>query len=166
MELGGKTMSIDIEVFDAPLDYNLLLGRSWFYARSAVASSIFRLIQFPHHGKTVTIVQLDFFTLDLHGKHTNNVPFVECLKISYKSVGVGLLKDSSLMGTLPSSILNPPPKVATVNTISTLSQQSLGSYAPWVVPSPIASSLPVSQDHIPLPSSSLGEHHATSNHTV
>ena len=28
MELGGKTMSIDIEVVDAPLDYNLLLGCS------------------------------------------------------------------------------------------------------------------------------------------
>jgi hypothetical protein len=30
--LKGKTISVDIEVVDAPLDYNLLLGHSWFYA--------------------------------------------------------------------------------------------------------------------------------------
>ena len=41
MELGGKTMSIDIKVVNAPLDYNLLLGYTWFYAMTAVASSIF-----------------------------------------------------------------------------------------------------------------------------
>ncbi len=45
VELGGKTVSIDIEVIDELLDYNLLLGRSWFYAMTAVASSIFRMIQ-------------------------------------------------------------------------------------------------------------------------
>ena len=33
------------------------------------------------------------------------------------------------------------------------------------MPSPIAYSLPVSQDIIPLPSSSLGEHLLTNNHT-
>ena len=41
MELGGKTMSIDLEVVDSPLDYNLLLGHSRFYAMSVVTSFIF-----------------------------------------------------------------------------------------------------------------------------
>ena len=41
VEMGDKTMSIDIKVVDDPLDYNLLLGHSWFYALSAVSSSIF-----------------------------------------------------------------------------------------------------------------------------
>jgi hypothetical protein len=27
--LEGKTVQVEVEVFDAPLDYNLLLGRSW-----------------------------------------------------------------------------------------------------------------------------------------
>jgi hypothetical protein len=27
--LEGKTIQVEVEVFDAPLDYNLLLGRSW-----------------------------------------------------------------------------------------------------------------------------------------
>ena len=37
VELGGKSISIHIEVVDAPLDYNLLLGRNWFYVMQAVA---------------------------------------------------------------------------------------------------------------------------------
>ena len=41
VELGGKTISIQVEVVDTPLDYNLLLGRNWFYAMTAVASTTF-----------------------------------------------------------------------------------------------------------------------------
>jgi hypothetical protein len=62
VQLGGKTVSVDVEVVDAPLDYNLLLGRSWFYAMTVVASSVFRCVQFPHQGKIVTIDQLDYCT--------------------------------------------------------------------------------------------------------
>ena len=31
IELGGKTITIEVEVVNTPLDYNLLLGHSWFY---------------------------------------------------------------------------------------------------------------------------------------
>ena len=55
IELGGKTVSIQVEVVDAPLDYNLLLGRNWFYAMTVVASTVFRIVQFPHLGRIVTI---------------------------------------------------------------------------------------------------------------
>jgi hypothetical protein len=41
IQLGGKTVTVDVEVVDAPLNYNLLLGRSWFYAMTVVASSVF-----------------------------------------------------------------------------------------------------------------------------
>ena len=41
VELGVKTISIQVEVVDAPLDYNLLLGRNWFYAMNVVASTVF-----------------------------------------------------------------------------------------------------------------------------
>ena len=44
VELGGKTILIDIEVIDVTLDYNILFGRSYMYAMKAVASSIFRTI--------------------------------------------------------------------------------------------------------------------------
>ena len=30
IELGGKIVIVEVEVVNAPLDYNLLLGRSWF----------------------------------------------------------------------------------------------------------------------------------------
>jgi len=30
VQLGGKDASIDVEVVNAPLDYKLFLGRSWF----------------------------------------------------------------------------------------------------------------------------------------
>jgi len=42
---------IDIEVVDAPLDYNILLGRSYMYAMKAVSSLVFRTMMFPHAGK-------------------------------------------------------------------------------------------------------------------
>lgn len=41
IEVEGKIVSLDVEVVDAPLDYNLLLGCSWSYAMAAVISSIF-----------------------------------------------------------------------------------------------------------------------------
>ena len=34
--LGGKTVAIEVEVVDAPLDYNLLMGRNWMYSMQAV----------------------------------------------------------------------------------------------------------------------------------
>ena len=40
VELGGKNVSIQVEVVDAPLDYNLLLGRNWFYAMTTIESTV------------------------------------------------------------------------------------------------------------------------------
>lgn len=92
VELGGKSISIDVEVVDVPLDYNLLLGRSWFYVMTVVTYSIFHTLQFPHQGKIVTIDQLNFFTPVIHNNGTNNIPFINDSKLSYESVRVGLLK--------------------------------------------------------------------------
>ena len=41
VHLGGKPVMIEVEVVDAPLDYNILLGRNWMYSMQAVASSLF-----------------------------------------------------------------------------------------------------------------------------
>jgi hypothetical protein len=124
-------------VVDAPLDYNLLLGRSWFYAMTVVASSVFRCVQFPHQGKIVTIDQLDYCTPDARTPATNNIPFLGDHKITYESIGVGLLKDSSLMGTFPTPLPPTTHHIATINMISTMVYQSLESSDPWVVPSPL-----------------------------
>ena len=41
VQLGGKTVCVEVEVVDAPLDYNLLLGRSWTYAMQVVVAIVF-----------------------------------------------------------------------------------------------------------------------------
>lgn len=46
--LEGKTVKVEVEVVDANLTYNLLLGRSWTYTMRAVASSLLCVICFPH----------------------------------------------------------------------------------------------------------------------
>ena len=44
VEMGVKPISIHVEVVDAPLDYNIIVGRNLFYAMKAIASSIFRVV--------------------------------------------------------------------------------------------------------------------------
>ena len=41
VQLGGKTIVIEVEVVDAPLDYNILLGRNWMYNMQVVDFSLF-----------------------------------------------------------------------------------------------------------------------------
>jgi hypothetical protein len=53
-------MEVDVELVDAPLDYNLLLGCNWTYVVIAVVSLVFRTLCFPHEGKIVRIDQLSF----------------------------------------------------------------------------------------------------------
>jgi hypothetical protein len=50
MQLGGKTVCVEIEVVDAPLDYNLLLGSFWTYSMQAVVATVFQVLLFPHEG--------------------------------------------------------------------------------------------------------------------
>ena len=111
---------MEVEVFDTPLDYNLLLGRSWFDSMCVVVSTLFPVVQFPHQGKVVTVDQLSFFNTNTR---TGNMSFIAKTPAGYENVGVGILKDSSLMGTFP--IPPPPniprPSVASINMISTTS---------------------------------------------
>ena len=74
IKLGGKTISIQVEVVDAPLDYNLLLGINWFYAMTSVASIVFRTFQFMHLMIIVTIDPLDFCMSDVTTSTANNIP--------------------------------------------------------------------------------------------
>ena len=55
MQLGGKTACIKVEVVDASLGYNLLLGRSWTYAMQAMVMTVFWVLLFPHEGQIVSI---------------------------------------------------------------------------------------------------------------
>jgi hypothetical protein len=135
--LGIKTITVDVKVVDAPLNYKLLLGRSWFYAMTVIASSVFRCVQFPHQGKIVTVDQLDFCTPNARTPATNNIPFLGDHKITYESIGVGLLKYSILMGTFPTPLPLTTHHISTIDMISTMAYQSLESSNPWIVPSPL-----------------------------
>jgi hypothetical protein len=77
MTLKGKTILVNIKLVDAPLDYNLLLGHSWFYVMNIITSSVFRILGFPHQKKIITIDQFDYTTPYLHNVAVNNVPFLE-----------------------------------------------------------------------------------------
>jgi hypothetical protein len=132
--LEGKTVKVEVEVFDTPFDYNLLLGRSWIDSMHAVVSTLFHVMRFPHQRKVVTVDQLTFFHSDAC---TDNVPFIEKTPTGYENVGVGLLKDSSLMCTFPIPPPNVPhPFVASINMISTSVHGTPASYDPWMVPNP------------------------------
>jgi hypothetical protein len=127
-----KSVNVKVEVFEAPLDYNLVLGRSWIDSMCAVVSTLFCVLRFPQEGKVITIDQLTFLNFD---SHTINIPFIMKTPPDYENVGVGLLKDSNLMGTFP---IPPPdiplPFVASINMISTTVHETLESYDPWIVP--------------------------------
>jgi hypothetical protein len=69
VELRGKTILIDIEVIDAPLDYNILFGCSYMYAMKDVASSVFRMMMFPHNRKIITIDQFSHY----EPNHSSNI---------------------------------------------------------------------------------------------
>jgi hypothetical protein len=130
--LEGKTVQVEVEVFDAPLDYNLLLGHSWIDSMSVVVSTLFHVVRFPHQGKFVTIDQLAFFNFDTH---TGNVSFIAKTPAGYENVSIGLLKESSLMGTFPIPLPDVPcPSVASINMISTVPHELPASCDPWIVP--------------------------------
>jgi hypothetical protein len=125
--LEGKTINVEVEVFDAPLDYNLLLGHSWIDSMRAVVSTLFCVVRFPHQGKVIMVDQLAFFNSDTR---TSNVPFIVKTPPGYENV-------SPLMGTFPIPPPNVPhPFVASINMISTYVQETPTSYDPWILPNP------------------------------
>ena len=54
--VGGKVVNIEVEVIDANLDYNLLLGRNWVYEMDVIVSTLFCVICFPYEGKSLRLI--------------------------------------------------------------------------------------------------------------
>jgi hypothetical protein len=88
VQLGGKTMCVEVEVVDASLDYNILLGRSWNYAMKVVVVTVFWDLLFPHEGQIVTIDQLSFSCPD-PSLGVSTVPMIDNPQPNIVSVGVG-----------------------------------------------------------------------------
>jgi hypothetical protein len=75
MQLGGKTVCVEVEVVDVSLDYNILLRRSWTYAMQAFVMIVFWVLLFPHKSQIVTIDQLSFSRPDPSSR-VSTVPMI------------------------------------------------------------------------------------------
>ena len=76
VQLGGKTVAIEVKAVDAPLDYNILLGRNWMYNMQVVASSLFRVGCFSFNGKIVTIDQKYFQNTSVNASSGSSIPII------------------------------------------------------------------------------------------
>jgi hypothetical protein len=139
VQLGEKTVCVEVEVVDAPLDYNLLLGQSWTYSMQAVVATVFRVLLFPHEGRIVTIDQLSFSRPD-PALGASTVPMIDNPQPSVVNVGVGLCP--SLMGTFD----YPPPRddVKFISNHHKVEIFQVSSFRmtyfedPWILPSPLS----------------------------
>jgi hypothetical protein len=138
VELGGKTILIDIEVIDAPLDYNILFGRSYMYAMKAVASSIFRTMMFPHNGKIVTIDQVSHYEPNPSANLDNILPLIHTNQDAYPLVEMGprIFKDPSLLGTYHGAppLLHPANQVCIISSNGTHTEDALPPQEASVIP--------------------------------
>jgi hypothetical protein len=147
IELGGKTILIDIEVIDAQLDYNILFGCTYMYAMKVVASSVFRTIMFPHNGKIVTIDQVSHYEPNPSANLDNILPLIHSNKDAYPLVemGPGIFKDPSLLGTYHGAPpLLPPSQVCVVSSNETQQEDAHPPQEASVIPdvSTVAAPLP------------------------
>jgi hypothetical protein len=137
MQLGGKIMCVKVEVVDAPLDYNLLLGRSWNYAMQVVVATFFRVLLFPHEGQIVTINQLSFSRPD-PSLRASIVLMIDNPQPGVVNVGVGLCP--SLMGTFhylpPQGNIKFISNHHKVEIFQFFSFQMTYFNDPWILPSP------------------------------
>jgi hypothetical protein len=132
-------MCVEVEVVDAPLDYNLLLGWSWTYAMQAMVATVFRVLLFPHEGQIVTIDQLSFSRPDL-ALGASTISMIDNPQPCVVNVGVGLCP--SLMGTFDF----PPPHddIKFVSNHHKVEIFQVSSFHmtyfknPWILPSPSA----------------------------
>ena len=95
----------------------------------AVASTIYRLVHFPHQGKIVSIDQLDYYTPNVCFDTTANVPLVSNSHQVPELIRAGLFKDPCLMGVFP-----PPVPYAFIAPINMISFVGTLMCDPWVLP--------------------------------
>jgi hypothetical protein len=123
IKLGGKTILIDIEVIDAPLDYNILFGRSYMYSMKAVEYSVFQTMMFPHNGKIVTIDQVSHYEPNPSSNLDKILPLIHTNQDAYPLIkmGPGIFKDPSLLGTYHGAppLLHPANQVCVISSNET-----------------------------------------------
>jgi hypothetical protein len=129
VELGGKTILIDIEFIDAPLDQNILLSRSYMYAMKVMVSFVFHTMMFPHNGKIVTINQVSHYEPNPSSNIDNILPFLHTNPDPYPLIEMGLIifKDPSLLGTYHGAppLIHPSAQVCVISSNGTKTGDTL-----------------------------------------
>jgi hypothetical protein len=129
IELGGKTILIDIEVIDAPLDYNILFGRSYMYAMKEVASSVFGMMMFPHNGKIITIDQVSSYEPN-HSSNIDNILPLVCTSFDaypFMEMDPRIFKDPSLLGAYHGAppLIHPSMQVCVISSNGTETRDTI-----------------------------------------
>jgi hypothetical protein len=103
IELEGKTILINIEVIDTPLNYNILFGCSYMYVMKDVASYVFQAMMFPHNGKIITIEQVSHYEPNHSSNIYNILPLVHTSSNTYPLMDMApiIFKDPYLLGAYP-----------------------------------------------------------------
>jgi hypothetical protein len=140
VQLGGNMAEVEVEVVDAPLDYNLLLGCNWTYAMVAFVSSVFRTLYFPHEGKIVTIDQLSFAYSSPNASIGLLIPVIDNSHPKTENISVRMY--SSLISTF--DFTTPSHHVYAMSNRLVLTGRSIPfctSYFsdPWTLPCPTSS---------------------------
>jgi hypothetical protein len=97
-------VEVEVEVLDAPLDYNMLLGRYWTYAMIVFMSSVFCTVFFPHEGNTMMIDQLSFAFSSPNASLGSSIPMIKNSQPTTENIGVRMYY--SLMGNFDFSTLS------------------------------------------------------------
>jgi hypothetical protein len=69
------------------------------YVMTTIMYLVFHMIKFPWQVNIVTIDELAYFLPDSNSKVGTDIPFIGDSSALFENVGVGFIKDSSLMGT-------------------------------------------------------------------
>jgi hypothetical protein len=140
VQLGGKTVEVDVDMFDAPLDYNLLLGSNWTYSMIAVMPSVLRTLCFPHEGKIMMIDQLSFAHASPNASFIPLIPMIDNTWQATEDIGFRMY--SSLMGIF--DFMAPIHHIHSISNKSSSSMSSIPFHTfyfndTWTLPSPTMS---------------------------
>jgi hypothetical protein len=139
VQLCGKMVEVEVELVDAPLNYNLLLGRNWTNAMVISVSFFFHILCFPHQGDIVTMDRLSFAYSSPNAYVGPSIPVIKNSQPTTENIGIRMY--SYLMGTFDFSALIHHVYAMSSRPAST--RRSIPfrtSYFsdPWTLPSPTA----------------------------
>jgi hypothetical protein len=129
-------VEVEVEVVDARLDYNLLLGHNWTYAMVVSVSSFFRTLFFPHEGKIMTIDHLSFAYSIPNTSIGLSIPMIDNSQSTIENINVEMY--SSLMVTF--DFTTPIHQIYTMSSRLALTGRSIPSHTSyfsdlWTLPS-------------------------------